>query len=75
MDSSLARSGVDSPAAVSGVFSDTERTSTIGTNANNATRTSTAAESLQGLVDSGTMVLRAEREASCWRPPEVTGNG
>lgn len=84
MDSSL---NVDSPNAVSGVFSDTGGrtgggTGTLSSSSSSAasgrpaaTRASTAADSLAGLISSGSMVLRQEREASCWRPPEVTGNG
>jgi hypothetical protein len=91
MDTSL--NVVDSPHAVSGVFSDTGGRTAGGTGTLSsssspsssaasaasgrlaATRASTAADSLAGLISSGSMVLRQEREASCWRPPEVTGNG
>ena len=80
MDDSMTPSNVDSQAAVSGVFSDTggrSNDSPLGLTGGSetATRVSTAAESLTDLINSGSMVLRQEREASCWRPPEVTGNG
>ncbi len=82
MDSSFpSNPNVDSPNAVSGVFSDTggDRTGTLSSSSSGrlagATRASTASDSLAGLISSGSMVLRQEREASCWRPPEVTGNG
>ena len=56
---------------VSGAFSDTAGT----TSHNNQSSRTTQADTLQSMLNSGSMVLQQAEESSCWRPPIPTGDG
>jgi len=58
--------------AVSGAFSNTAGSSRRSMR---TTQRNSAAETLQSMIESGSMVLQEEAESSCWRPPSPTGDG